>query len=267
MNPRKDAALRILEWELEGHGNEVLQAMLSHPDMSLSDAVDMIEKENPAWTDGERAGSPERKGEPEEHPEPEARRGRSTPEVLALQQEFATFRHLLRPAEAREVEAALRAIEARPSPDDLAAIRRRLRTLALQAAFWRELAIPTKLPNALGVMLLRVEGGGLVAQGGSTDYFGDERIAQAVRGEVGRQGKGVYVMHLPVGRLVIARGRTIALATLFRHAPGKEVVSVLERTVGAVEENPKAAERTFGNPGLAARYAEALLKLVQRVAG
>ena len=190
MTPRKDAALRILQWDLEGHGNEVLQAMLSHPDMSLSDAVDMIEKENPAWTDGERAGSAERKREPEEHPEPEARRGRSTPEVVALQQEFATFRHLLPAAEAKEIEAALRAIEARPSPDDLAAVRRRLRTLALQAAFWRELAIPTKLPNALGVMLLRVEGGGLVAQGGSTDYFGDERIAHAVRGGVGRQGRG-----------------------------------------------------------------------------
>ncbi len=267
MTPRKDAALRILEWELEGHGNEVLQAMLEHPDMSLSDAVEMIEKENPSWQQEERAGSGERKREADEPPEPEPRRGRATPEIVALQQEFETFRHLLRPAEAKEVEAALKAIQARPDPEGIAALRRRLRTLALQAAFWRELASPAKMPNALGVMLLRVEGGGLVAQSGSTDYFADDRVSQAVRDEVARRGRGVYVMHLPVGRLVITRGRAVALATLFRHAPGKEVVSVLERTVGAIEENPKAADRTFGSPVLAGRYAEALLKLVQRVSG
>ena len=33
---RTDAALRVLQWELDGHGNEVLEAMLAHPDMNLA---------------------------------------------------------------------------------------------------------------------------------------------------------------------------------------------------------------------------------------
>src|SRR5437899_6209745 len=79
-----------------------------------------------------------------------------------------------------------------------------------------------------------------------------------MKGEIDRRGPGVYVMHLSTGRLVITRGKTVALATLFRHAPGKEVVSVLEKTVAAIEENMKAADRTFKNPALAGRYADAL---------
>ncbi|HTD80509.1 MAG TPA: hypothetical protein VK723_00020, partial [Thermoplasmata archaeon] len=80
-------------------------------------------------------------------------------------------------------------------------------------------------------------------------------------------GSGVYVMHLSVGRLVITRGKSVALATLFRHAPGKEVVAVMEKTVVAIEENMKAADRTFANTALAGRYADALLKLLQKISG
>lgn len=258
---RTEAALRILQWELAGHGNEVLQAMLAHPDLSLAEAVELIEKENPAWAD-ESA----QKWLAEEGPEAPASRRRPSPELAALQQEFATFRHLLNPSEARAVEAAFREVEANPEPEALAALRRRVRILALQAAFWRELAGPTKAMNALGLIVLRPDGS-IVSQSGATEYLGEESVFRTIRGHVSRGERGVYVMHLPVGRLVIARGASVAIATLFRHAPGKEVVSVLERTVTAIEENPAAADRTFRNVALAGRYAEALLKLVQRVAG
>jgi hypothetical protein len=264
VSEKKDAALRVLEWELTGHGNDVLHAMLAHPDMNLSEAVDMIEKENPAWSDGPG----DKKREADEGPEPPApsRKGRSGPELTALQQEFATFRHLLKPAEAKELEAAFKELATHPDLDGIAALRRRLRTLALQAAFWRDLAGPGKTANALGVVLLRPDGS-VLAQGGATESLLEEKVARAMRGEIERRGTGVYVMHLPVGRVVIARGKTIALATLFRHAPGKEVVSVLEKTVSAIEENMKAADKTFANTALAGRYADALLKLVQRISG
>ena len=143
VSTKKDAALRVLEWELGGHGTEVLQAMLAHPDMNLGDAVDMIEKDNPAWSGSD--GSPDKKREPEEAPDaPAPRRSRAGPELIALQQEFATFRHLLKPGEAKEVEATFKELAAHPDTDGIAYLRRRLRTLALQAAFWRELAGPAK---------------------------------------------------------------------------------------------------------------------------
>lgn len=262
---RTDAALRVLQWELEGHGNEVLQAMLAHPDMNLAEAVDLIERENPEWA-GSPAGGPAERAQSEEAPEGPTRRGRPSPELLSLQQEFATFKHLLRPEEARDVEAAFSEVSANPHPSMVAALRRRVRSLALQAAFWRELAGPAKPMNALGLMVLRPDGS-ILAQSGATEYLGEEDVFRTVRAQLDRGEPGVYVMHLPVGRLVIARGESIAIATLFRHAPGKEVVSVLERTVAAIQENAAAADRTFRNVALAGRYAEALLKLVQRVAG
>ena len=258
---RTDAALRVLQWELDGHGNEVLEAMLAHPDMNLAEAVVLIERENPEWTE-----DAPRRGQPEEAPEAPTRRTRASPELTALQQEFATFKHLLKPVEAREVEAAFREVAENADPESLAALRRRVRILALQAAFWRELAGPAKPMNALGLIVLQMDGS-ILAQSGATEYLGEEDVFRTVRAQLTRGDRGVYVMHLPVGRLIIARGKSVAIATLFRHAPGKEVVSVLERTVTAIEENSSAADRTFRNVALAGRYAEALLKLVQRVAG
>lgn len=266
VSPRKDAALRVLEWELKGHGGEVLQAMLEHPGMSLSDAVDLIERENPAWSETPPEAPVRRGLEVDDPPEPSRRRGRAGPELASLHQEFMTFRHLLKPHEAKAVEEAFRELDARPDSGGIAALRQRVRTLALQAAFWRELAGPAKTSNALGVVLLRPDGR-LIAHGGATEALQDATVSHAMAGEVERRGAGVYVMQLPVGRLVIARGKTVALATLFRHAPGKEVVDVLERTVAAIDENGKAAEKTFSDSVLAARYADAFLKLVQRIAG
>ena len=71
-------------------------------------------------------------------------------------------------------------------------------------------------------------------------------------------------MHLPVGRLVVMTGEDSSIAALFRRAPGKDVVSVLTKTVEAIEENKAAATKTFGNEKLAGKYAEALLKLLQK---
>src|SRR3990170_4321269 len=72
---RTDAALRVLQWELDGHGNEVLEAMLAHPDMNLAEAVVLIERENPEWTE-----DAPRRGQPEEAPEARARRTREADE-------------------------------------------------------------------------------------------------------------------------------------------------------------------------------------------
>src|SRR5438093_458440 len=142
MAKQDDAALKLLRWELEGHGDAVLAAMLRHPDKSLADAVELIEQEI-------KALSP--KDPMSELPMPSAPRGRASSELDALGQEFQTFRHLLRPREAKEIEAT-----------------------------------------------------------------------------------------------------------------GKDVVSVLTKTVEAIEENEAAATRTFGNEKLAGKYAEALLKLLQK---
>src|SRR2546426_6937764 len=214
---KEDAALRVLQWELGGHGSDVLRAMVEHPDMNLSEAVDMIEKDNPTWSGAGPPPSAEQKREAEEAPEaPAPRRGRAGPELAALQQEFATFRHLLKPLEAKEVEAAFKELAAHPDTEAIGSLRRRLRTLALQAAFWRELAGPAKTSNALGVVVLRADGA-LLAQGGAAESLLEEKVTRAMRGDAGPRGTGVYVMHLPVGRVVIARGKGVALATLFRH--------------------------------------------------
>src|SRR3989442_6124246 len=85
-----------------------------------------------------------------------------------------------------------------------------------------------------------------------------------IEGVWGGGRKAGFVMHLPVGRLVVMTGEDASIAALFRRAPGKDVVSVLTKTVEAIEENKAAATKTFGNETLAGKYAEALLKLLQK---
>ena len=85
-----------------------------------------------------------------------------------------------------------------------------------------------------------------------------------IQKESERKAKSTFVMHLPVGRLVVMTGADASIAALFRRAPGKDVVSVLTKTVEAIEEYPAAATKTFGNEKLAGKYAEALLKLLQK---
>ena len=258
MAKRDEAALKLLRWELEGHGSVVLEAMLRHPDKSLADAVDLIEKEIPALSPRE----PQR-DLPTELPMPAAPRGRSSSELDALGQEFQTFRHLLRPKEAKEVEATLKELARTRDREAMATLRRRLRALSLEAAFWSELASGSKESNVIALVILR-KGKEVLAKAGETAYVDDPAIAEMIQRESGRRTKATFVMHLPVGRLVVMTGEDASIAALFRRAPGKDVVSVLTKTVEAIEENKAAATKTFGNETLAGKYAEALLKLLQK---
>ena len=260
MAKRDDAALKLLRWELEGHGKVVMEAMLRHPDKSLAEAVDLIEQEVPSLS----ASDPSANDPPGEMPAPVApSRPRSPPELDALSQEFQTFRHLLHPKEAREVEATLRELVRSQDRAAMSALRRRLRALSLQAAFWSELAAGHKESNALALVILR-KGREVLAKAGETAYLDQPEVAEMIRRESERRAKGTYVLHLPVGRLVVMTGEGASIAALFRRAPGKDVVQVLVKTVEAIEENKAAATKTFGNEKLAAKYAEALLKLLQK---
>ena len=260
MAKRDDAALKLLRWELEGHGKVVMEAMLRHPDKSLAEAVDLIEQEVPSLS----ASDPSANEPSTEMPAPVApSRGRSPPELDALSQEFQTFRHLLHPKEAKEVEATLRELVRTQDREAMTALRRRLRALSLQAAFWSELAAGHKESNAIALVTLR-KGREVLAKAGETAYLDQPEVAEMIRRESERRAKGTYVLHLPVGRLVVMTGEGASIAALFRRAPGKDVVQVLVKTVEAIEENKAAATKTFGNDKLAAKYAEALLKLLQK---
>ncbi len=254
MAKRDEAALKLLRWELEGHGRIVMEAMLRHPDKSLADAVDLIEQEAPILS---------AKDPPPDTPMPPAPRPRSSTELDALSQEFQTFRHLLHPREAKEVEATLKELARTQDREGMVALRRRLRSLSLQAAFWSDLAARDRESNAIALVILR-KGRDILAKAGETAYIDQPEVAEMIRRESGRRTKGTYVMHLPVGRLVVMTGEDASIAALFRRAPGKDVVSVLVKTVEAIEENPAAATRTFGNDTLAGKYAQALLKLLQK---
>jgi hypothetical protein len=254
MAKRDEAALKLLRWELEGHGSVVLEAMLRHPDKSLAEAVELIEREVPSLS---------AKDPSSELPMPSVPRGRSSSELDALGQEFQTFRHLLRPREAKEVEATLKELARTRDREAMAALRRRLRALSLEAAFWSELASRDKESNALALVILR-KGKEVLAKAGETAYLDDPSVAAMIQKESEKAAKATFVLHLPVGRLVVMTGDEASIAALFRRAPGKDVVSVLTKTVEAIEENKAAATKTFGNEKLAGKYAEALLKLLQK---
>lgn len=253
MAKQDEAVLKLLRWELEGRGDQVMEAMLRHPDLRLTDVVSVIEQEVPTLSPHE----PGPRG-----PAPGPVRPRPTTELDALDQEFQTFRHLLAPREAKEFELQLRELSKSRDREGITALRRRLRALSLQATFWSDLAAREKESNAIALLILR-RGHGVLAKAGETAYLDDPAVAEAIRREAA-QPRGTYVMHLPVGRLVVMNGESTAIVALFRRAPGKDVVSVLTKTVEAIEENKAAAVRTFGNEPLAARYADALLKLLAK---
>ncbi len=254
MAKRDEAALKLLQWELAGYGPLVEEAMARHPDMKLTEAVEAIEQEVPELAPrtegpGPKAGVP---------PRP-----RATTEIDALDQEFQTFRHLLTPKEAKDLEMELKALSKTQDREAIGALRRRLRSLSLQASFWSELASRDRESNALALVILQ-RGRGAVAKAGETAYLDEPAVAAAIRHEAAKASGGSSVMHFPVGRLVVLVGQGSAIAALFRRAPGKDVVSVLAKTVESIEENRAAATRTFEDETLAARYAEALLKLLQK---
>lgn len=254
MAKRDDAVRKLLLWQLEGHDGVVMEAMLRHPDMDLAEAVDLIEKEHPTL-------SPRDEGP--EATMPDAPRPRPNTEVDALGQEFQTFRHLLAPSDAKEMEAELKDLARNPDREAIVAMRRRLRALSLQASFWSELASAGRESNALALVILKT-GGAVLARSGETAYLDQDDIVTMIRRESSGKPKGTYVIHLPVGRLVLMNGEGTSIAALFRRAPGKDVVTVLGKTVEAIEENKAAASKTFANEKLGAKYAEALLKLLRK---
>src|SRR3989449_8577323 len=212
MAKRDDAALKLLRWELEGHGKVVMEAMLRHPDKSLAEAVDLIEQEVPALSASDRSTN-----DPlGEMPAPVVpSRPRSPPELDALSQEFQTFRHLLHPKEAKEVEAALKELVRSQDRAAMTSLRRRLRALSLQAAFWSELAAGHKESNALALVILR-KGREVLAKAGETAYLDQPEVAEMVRRESERRAEGTYLLHLPVGRPGVVAGGGAAIAARFR---------------------------------------------------
>src|SRR5207247_2381988 len=134
--------------------------------------------------------------------------------------------------------------------DAMVARRRRLRARSLEAAFWSELASGAKESNAIALVILR-KGKEVLAKAGETAYVDDPAVAEMIQRESEKRSKATFVMHLPVGRLVVMTGEDASIAALCRRAPGQDVVSVLTKTVEAIEENKAAATKTFGNEKLA----------------
>src|SRR3989475_2301014 len=241
MAKRDDAALKLLRWELEGHGKVVMEAMLRHPDKSLAEAVDLIEQEVPALSASDRSTN----DSPGEMPAPVALpRPRSPPELDALSQEFQTFRHLLHPKEAKEVEATLKELVRSQDRAAMSALRRRLRALSLQAAFWSELAAGHKESNAIALVILR-KGREVLAKAGETAYLDQPEVAEMIRRESERRAKSTYVLHLPVGRLVVMTGEGASIAALVRRAPREGSAQGPLKTVRAVREDKGAPVKTL----------------------
>src|SRR3989440_4034391 len=226
MAKRDEAALKLLRWELEGHGKVVMEAMLRHPDKSLAEAVDLIEQEVPSLS----ASDPSANEPSTEMPSPVApSRGRSPPELDALSQEFQTFRHLLHPKEAKEVEATLKELVRSQDREAMTALRRRLRALSLQAAFWSELAAGHKESNAIALVILR-KGREVLAKAGETAYLDQPEVAEMIRRESERRAESTYMVPLPVGRLVVVTGGGAAIAAPFRRGAREEVGEVVRET-------------------------------------
>ena len=256
MGKKDEALAKLLLWQLQGFDDRVAEAMRDHPNMDVEEAVETVEREHPDLA--------RRASEPDTSDEPPIRRRPPGPELAALHQEFALFRHLLTPAEAARIEVQFKALSAHPDPGGIAELRRTVRTLGLEASFWRELAGPTKPANALGIQILDSEGG-ILARSGETAYLEREEVAAAVRTRLARPRSGIAPMHLPVGRLLVVHGGGVNFCLLFRQVPSKEVVEVLQKTLRAIRENPEAAARTLGDRSRSVYYADALLRLVQRM--
>src|SRR5256712_759981 len=143
-------------------------------------------------------------------------------EIFNGEQDSQTFRHLLHPKEAKEVEAALKELVRSQDRAAMTSLRRRLRALSLQAAFWSELAAGHKESNALALVILR-KGREVLAKAGETAYLDQPEVAEMIRRESERRAKRTDGLPLPVGRLRLVTGEGASIAALFRRAPGKDV--------------------------------------------
>src|SRR5436190_21126 len=137
---------------------------------------------------------------------------------------------LLRWGEAKEIEATLKDLARTRDRDAMVALRRRLRALSLEAAFWSELASGHKESNAIALVISR-KGKDVLAKAGETAYLDDPSVTAMIQKESERKAKSTFVMHLPVGRLVVMTGADASIAASFRRAPGTAVLPVLTKTV------------------------------------
>src|SRR5256886_14702308 len=87
----------------------------------------------------------------------------------------------------------------------MSALRRRLRALSLQAAFWSELAAGHKESNAIALVILR-KGREVLAKAGETAYLDQPEVAEMIRRESERRETGPHILHLPPRRLAAMRG-------------------------------------------------------------
>src|SRR3989441_1606144 len=241
MAKRDDAALKLLRWELEGHGKVVMEAMLRPPDKSLAEAVDLIEQEVPALSASDRSTN-----DPlGEMPAPVVpSRPRSPPELDALSQEFQTFRHLLHPKEAKEVEAALKELVRSQDRAAMTSLRRRLRALSLQAAFWSELAAGHKESNAIALVILR-KGREVLAKAGETAYLDQPEVAEMVRRESERRAQSNAVLPLSRGPVVLMTGEGASIPPPFPPAPREDGRAGVGETGGGSEGDKAPPAKTL----------------------
>src|SRR3989475_13213462 len=115
----------------------------------------------------------------------------------------------------------------------MSASRRRLRALSLQAAFWSELAAGHKESNALALVILR-KGREVLAKAGETAYLDQPEVAEMIRRESERRAKRTYVLHLPLGPLVVMTGERASTAALFPRGPGTGGLTGLAETAGPI---------------------------------
>src|SRR5207245_9661820 len=101
----------------------------------------------------------------------------------------------------------------------MTALRRRLRALSLQAAFWSELAAGHKESNAIALVILR-KGGEVLAKAGETAYLDQPEVAEMIRRESERRAQGTDVCPRPVGRLDVSNVGGASTDARLRRARG-----------------------------------------------
>src|SRR5256886_11372193 len=103
----------------------------------------------------------------------------------------------------------------------MSALRRRLRSLSLQTAFWSELAAGHKESNAIALVILR-KGREVLAKAGETAYLDQPEVAEMIRRESERRAEGPDVLHPPAGRILVVEGGSAAIPALLPLAAADE---------------------------------------------
>src|SRR2546427_191199 len=98
----------------------------------------------------------------------------------------AAVRCARREGMAKRDEATLKLLVRSQDREAMTALRRRLRALSLQAAFWSELAAGHKESNAIALVILR-KGREVLAKAGETAYLDQPEVAEMIRRESERR--------------------------------------------------------------------------------